>query len=136
MKIPQIKMSDLVCSFEHIDPHDIELDDLKPGYIIKTLRNWKGEYVDDNFYLFLPENQLKKIFGDYKYDIPGFVQPDKNTHYSVSYITINGYEGVWPNAVNETFDVNDVWKSNIDVSYIISGKDVVDFFKEYDIYSL
>ena len=121
-------MSDNTLDITYVEPKDIRLDELRPGYFIKTSE------TGNSLYMVINSETMRKCMG-HDHIVPRyldiiFVQPDRSimlgTLHSAS------YKNTWPeHYFNADFDVEAVFKTNADTSVINTQSDFVNLFDKY-----
>lgn len=140
LKIRPVNPNDLSKIWlKHMDPDKMTYDQLKPGYILKTKRNWREEPFG-NHWMIVPTSLMKKIkygLSESTNDMFVLLRPDPEDKSKLSCNPISSYEKTWPNHYEyHCFDVTDVWISDINLDNIKRKKDFLDMFEEYKINEL
>lgn len=139
LKIRPVNVND-INRFVHVNPRTITLDEIHPGYILKTRRGWHG-YPYDNIFMFFETARVKSIIDHLKYIAIRtdyvILRPDRDSTPRIHYNSIYGYLVEWPKYHGSTnLDVTDVWITHFDVNKINSEQDILDIYNKYNLFDL
>ena len=136
LKIKPVNVVDMKIEHlcEWVDPKRINLYDLKAGDICRTYE--KATEYNPNVWVVFEPDDMNRLFGKrYRHVCGGFVRPREEGY--ASYNLMESYYNTWPKYKTVCgFDIVDVWKTDYDISHISSAYDLVDFYKEHNLFDL
>lgn len=121
-------MSSQISEVTFVNPKDIGLEEMRPGYFIKT------NETKNSLYMTINSETMRKCMGHDRI-VPRyldiiFVQPDRSI--MLATLQIASYKSTWPeHCFNTDFDVKAVFKTNADTSVINTQSDFVNLFDKY-----
>lgn len=133
LKIRPVDIQSLQNGICKTSPYNIKMQDLKPGWFVKTKEG------DENFYMVVTRNTEMKFidfqlpeFPEYYLDIC-FMQPSTENNYGFLKLYSSSYKALWPIYKNDSsnkFTIEYVYKTNIDTSNMKNIKDFTKTFYE------
>lgn len=148
LNIHPIKMSDISTSkkidtplfVEKIDDsklHSINVNNLKYGWLLKTI-----DCSETLIWIYINYDLAIKLFGNnYGYYDDCIVCPCLSTNSKLSYLNISGFRNNFPKFITNKmefpeFEINSVYKTNIDISLFESSRDILNLYDKYSLYDL
>ena len=130
LKIRPVDIQSLQNETRKISPYNIKMQDLKPGWFVKT-----KEDVDCFYMVVTRDTEMKFIdfqLPEYYLDIC-FMQPDTENYYGFQMLYSDSYKTSWPIYKNDTshrMTIECVYKTNIGTSNMENIKDFTKTFYE------